>query len=234
MAGYYGARGVEGVLDDLYAKATALDDGRTKVALVTCDLIGLPISVVVEARKIIADATGIPADNVMISATHTHTGPAVLGDSLLDDLVTGGSKLSQEYTQDLPKRIAKAVEQANERLTAARISYGQENESGMSFIRRFWMKDGTVGWNPGKLNPNIIRPIGTIDPQVNVIYAETLGANSAGIADQMAADGSHPAATTEKKTAPDVRQLRQSSGHHGRHVGLGRFPGHARSATGRL
>ena len=35
------------------------------------------------------------------------------------------------------------------------------------------MKDGTVGWNPGKLNPNILRPIGAVDPQVNVVYAET-------------------------------------------------------------
>ena len=59
------------------------------------------------------------------------------------------------------------------RLTPARISYATENEPNISFIRRFWMKDGTVGWNPGKLNPNIIRPIGAIDPQVNVVYAET-------------------------------------------------------------
>jgi hypothetical protein len=35
------------------------------------------------------------------------------------------------------------------------------------------MKDGTVGWNPGKLNPNIIRPAGPIDPEVGVVYFET-------------------------------------------------------------
>ncbi len=35
------------------------------------------------------------------------------------------------------------------------------------------MKDGTVGWNPGKLNPNIIRPVSPIDPEVGVVYFET-------------------------------------------------------------
>ena len=198
MAGYYGARGSEGVLDDLYAKATVLDDGRTKVAMVTCDLIDLPRSVVVEARRIIVEKTGIPTGCVMISATHTHTGPALLGESSLDELVTGGSKLSHDYTEQLPKWIAQAVERANGRLTPARIFYGQETESGMSFIRRYWMKDGSVGWNPGKLNPNIIRPIGTIDPQVNVVYAETPG-NSSGTSDQITADGSHRTAASGSK-----------------------------------
>jgi hypothetical protein len=35
------------------------------------------------------------------------------------------------------------------------------------------MKDGTVGWNPGKLNPNILKPAGTIDPDVPVVYFES-------------------------------------------------------------
>jgi hypothetical protein len=33
--------------------------------------------------------------------------------------------------------------------------------------------DGAVGWNPGKLNPNIIRPVSPIDPEVGVVYFET-------------------------------------------------------------
>ena len=199
MAGYYSARGSQGVLDDLYAKAAILDDGKTRVAMVTCDLIGLPRSVVAEARRIIAQKTGLPQENTMISATHTHTGPAVLGDSALDNLVTGGSKLSQAYAEQLPKLIAQAVEQASGRLTPARISFGSRNEPDTSFIRRFWMKDGTVGWNPGKLNPNTLRPIGTIDPQVNVVYAETLGTKPSSTHDQMAADGSHHNEASDSK-----------------------------------
>ena len=173
MAGGYGRNESQGVLDDLYAKAAILDDGHASVALVACDVIGLTRSAVVEARRIIAEKTGIPADHVMISATHTHTGPVVIGDSTLDDMTSGGSQLSKDFAEQLPKSIAQAVEQAHGRLMPARIFYAQQDEPGISFIRRFWMKDGTIGWNPGQLNPNIIRPIGTIDPQVNVVYAET-------------------------------------------------------------
>jgi hypothetical protein len=31
------------------------------------------------------------------------------------------------------------------------------------------MKDGSVGWNPGKLNPDVVRPMSTIDPDVPIV-----------------------------------------------------------------
>jgi hypothetical protein len=175
MAGYYGKRGVQGVLDDLFAKAVVFNDGKTKVAMVVCDLLGLPRTVVVEARQLIEQKTGIPADHVMISATHTHTGPVIPGDSEIDNLVIGNDKHCQEYVRQLPKWIAESVEKADKQASAARVSFGSDKESGISFIRRFRMKDGSVAWNPGKLNPNIIQPIGTIDPQVNVVSVDSFG-----------------------------------------------------------
>jgi hypothetical protein len=174
LAGYYNAseRGSRGVLDDLYAKAAVFDDGQTKLALVVCDLIGLPRPVVAEARRLIREKTGMAEENVMLSATHTHTGPALTGESSLDDLVIKGSELSRDYTRGLPKLIAQAVEEAHARRVPARISRASANEPKLAFNRRFWMKDGRVGWNPGKLNPNTIRPIGPVDPEVGVLYVE--------------------------------------------------------------
>src|SRR4051794_17295092 len=67
MAGYYHARGAEGTLDDLHAKALVLDDGSTKVALVPLDLIPPTFTLTREARAQIATTTGFPAANVMIS-----------------------------------------------------------------------------------------------------------------------------------------------------------------------
>ncbi len=174
LAGYYYRRDCQGVLDDLYAKAMVLDDGKTAAAMVACDLIGLSRPVVAAARRIIQQQTGIPIDHIVISATHTHTAPVVVGDSALDDMTSGGSQLSKDYANQLPRWIAQAVQEAYGRRTPARVSYASEDESKMSFIRRFWMKDGTVAWNPGVRNPNTLRPIGVIDPQVNVVYAETV------------------------------------------------------------
>ena len=59
------------VHDELYARCLVLDDGRIRLALVVCDLLGLHRSVCVEARRLIQKATGIPPECVLISATPT-------------------------------------------------------------------------------------------------------------------------------------------------------------------
>ena len=173
MAGYYFERGAEGVLDDLYAKAAVLDDGQTKVAFVVCDLIGFPRNLVVEARKQIEAETGIPGDHVMISVTHSHTGPVIPSDSAMDELDGGTNALAITYARELPGRVAQAVAKAQAKLAPTQVSYARGSEDRMAFNRRYWMKDGTVGWNPGKLNPDIIRPVGPIDPEVGVVYFES-------------------------------------------------------------
>ncbi len=173
MAGYYYARGSEDVIDDLFAKAAVLDDGSTKVALVVCDLITLPRNTVLDARQLIEQQTGIPGGHVMISATHTHTGPSLSRGSVRDKQDGGTSDPARKYTLELPSRIAQAVAEANGKLKPAAVSCAREHEDRLAFCRRFWMKDGTVGWNPGKLNPNVIRPVSPIDPEVGVVYVET-------------------------------------------------------------
>jgi neutral ceramidase len=65
LAGYYHARGADGVIDDLFAKALVLDDGQTQAALVVCDLISVPRDTVVEARQLI-EQLSIPGRQVMI------------------------------------------------------------------------------------------------------------------------------------------------------------------------
>jgi neutral ceramidase len=173
MAGYYYARGSEDVLDDLYAKAAVLDDGSTKVALVVCDIISLPRNTVLDARQSIEQQTRIPGGHVMVSATHTHTGPSLSRGSERDKQDGGAGDQARKYTLELPSRIAQAVAEANGRLKPVAVSYAREHENRLSYCRRFWMKDGTVGWNPGKLNPNVIRPVSPIDPEVGVVYFET-------------------------------------------------------------
>jgi hypothetical protein len=173
LAGYYVARGADGVTDDLFAKALVLDDGKSRIALVACDLILVPRDAVVEARKAIEAQAKIPGDRVMVSATHTHTGPVMVRKSPRADLDGSKSEPAQAYAAALPGLIAKSVIEANAKLVPAKVSYARQQENRMSFNRRYWMKDGTVGWNPGKLNPNIVRPAGPIDPEVGVVYLET-------------------------------------------------------------
>lgn len=173
MAGYYYNRSAAGVHDDLHAKALVIERAGIKLAIVACDLSGMPRPIVDAARPLIAAATGIPPAHVMISATHTHTGPVLLVESSRYNVEGEMRQIGEAYARSLPAKIAEAVKLANDRLQPARLFAGIGREDSLTFNRRFHMKDGTVAWNPGKLNPNIVRPAGPIDPAVPVIYAET-------------------------------------------------------------
>jgi hypothetical protein len=172
MAGYYSARGAEGVHDDLFAKAIVLEKDGIKAVLVSLDLIGTHRNWVNLARQEIEKTTGIPAANIMISATHTHTGPELNSGGSRQSALGGNSDLSRRYTEELPGRIAEAVRQADKTLVPVQLSTARGREDSIAFNRRYLMKDGTVGWNPGLLNPNIVKPVGPIDPEVPVVWFE--------------------------------------------------------------
>jgi neutral ceramidase len=176
MAGYYHARGAEGTLDDLHAKALVIDDGSTKVALVTLDLISTTLSLTRDARAEIEKSTGIPGGNVMISATHAHTGPELADrgarSALAAETAIGANNVTTAYSASLPAKIAEAVRAAAGNLTNVMISCATGACEGIAFNRRYYLKDGTVAWNPGKLNPDVMRPAGATDPEVGVVLFE--------------------------------------------------------------
>ncbi len=172
MAGYYHERGADGVLDPLLSKALVLETGGQRAALIVLDLISISRSVTDQARAQIEKTTGIPGDHIMISATHTHTGPELAGRSRFSASMGGQKQLAVEYTGALPGKIAESVRTASERLQAARLSFASGRCEGLAFNRRYYMRDGSVAWNPGKLNPNIVRPAGPTDPEVEILYAE--------------------------------------------------------------
>jgi hypothetical protein len=174
MDGYYLPRESEGVDDDLYAKAIVFEQDGEKAAMVVCDLVTMSHSVTAEARRLIAASpAGIAPDHVMISATHTHTGPTILRNSARDPSEGEIGQRAKTYNSSLPQLIAKAVESANAKLSPVRVSAGLGHKEGLSFNRRYLMKDGKIGWNPGKLNPKIVRPTAGIDPDVPVVYFES-------------------------------------------------------------
>jgi hypothetical protein len=169
MAGYYSERGALGVHDDLHARAIVIEAGGRAAALVVLDLITTPRDVVEAARREIERTTRIRGGDVMISATHTHTGPVLDRNSAFG----GKSEMVRGYLAGLPARIAEAVRLAEARLAPAHVLSASGREDSIAFNRRYHMKDGTVGWNPGKLNPGIIKPAGTIDPEVPVVSFES-------------------------------------------------------------
>jgi neutral ceramidase len=178
MAGYYSTRLSTGTHDELFAKALVIESDGERAAFVVCDLISLPRQVVVEARKLTERLTGIPGDHVMISATHTHTGPALFSGSARSIFDGTNAAIVREYTAQLPFAIANAVAEAMSNLTNARLAAAVEKETNLSHNRRYQMRDGNVAWNPGKLNTNIVKAAGPIDPDVSVLCFDSLRTNS--------------------------------------------------------
>ncbi len=173
MAGYYATRLATGTHDPLNVKAIVFAQDGAKAALVALDLVTLARPTIVEARRLIASLTGVPPEAVMISATHSHTGPLLNGISTRNAVYGGDLEIAKNYTTTLAGKIAEAVRLAEIALTPAKLSVAIGREESLAFNRRFFMKDGSVGWNAGKLNPNIVRPAGPTDPAVPVVYAES-------------------------------------------------------------
>jgi hypothetical protein len=176
MAGYYHERGADGVLDPLFSKAIVIQSDRERVAFVALDIICVTREITNEARQLITQRIGIPGDHVMISATHAHTGPELARPSRRVSDMGGQDQAALQYTRELPGRIAETVSLANEHLQPAKLSRATGACEGLAFNRRYFMRDGSVGWNPGKLNPHIVIPAGPIDPEVGILYAEQPGA----------------------------------------------------------
>src|SRR5690242_15103612 len=88
--GGYGARvGVSlDVHDPLYVRTAVLSDGMASLVLAVCDLVGVSAPLVRMAREMIEQECGIPAANICISATHTHSGPAPLRTEGMEDYVS--------------------------------------------------------------------------------------------------------------------------------------------------
>jgi len=169
MAGYYYVRYNQGgTLDPLFAKAIVFEQGGARAAVVSLDLIGIPRDVVDKARVLVEGLTTVPGAHVIVSATHSHTGPE-MGSRAVNVDPAALAKWTQ-WRNGLPSRIADAVKAAESRLKPISLRAAIAKEDSVSFVRRFRMVDGSTGWNPGKLNPRIQAPLGEIDPKLTALF----------------------------------------------------------------
>jgi len=166
----------EHVHDELHARCLVLDDGKTKLALVVCDLLGMHRSVSIEARRLIQEATGIPPGNVRISSTHTHSAGSAVGTNRF----TNEQQLD-DYQLFVARRIADGVRRATTLLRPAEIAFGTVDIPEHLNNRRWFMREGSpqlvnpfgkidkVKMNPPGGSPDLIEPAGPIDPTVSFI-----------------------------------------------------------------
>ena len=159
--------GDRAVLLPLSARAIVFHQGDEKACLVSCDVIAISKETSDQIRQTASEKTGIPFSNIVIVATHNH-----------------GGAIHEHFVDKVVESIITAQEQC--RPTELFAGTGQEHR--VSFNRRFLMKDGTIRFNPGRtddgvsfdggfrfLNPDIIKPVGPIDPDIGIAQFKAKG-----------------------------------------------------------
>lgn len=167
LAGYFHSRISDTVERPLEAKALALESQGTTLLLISCDIIMMRADIVDEAKAGITAATGVPASHILVSATHTHYGPATVRRD-------GGIPVHEDFIARLIQGMVEAASGALARLEPARIGYGQSPVAGVCFNRRYLRTDGLVQFNPGRGRTDLIGPAGPIDPTVTGLIVERL------------------------------------------------------------
>ncbi len=175
MAGYYHERLATGVLDPLKAKAIVFHSGQEQVALVVCDLTGIAVDLSQEVRRQVFAKTGLPAEHVVVAATHSHTAPDYTKD-LYDYLAAtrSGTALPNAYAAKLIGGIVDAVVKAHSTAQPVIVEAGSVSQlEPVSFNRRFVMKDGSVRTWMRLDNPDVVRAAGPIDPEIGLLRIRT-------------------------------------------------------------
>jgi neutral ceramidase len=169
LDGYFTERLSTGVKDPLKAKALVFRQGNTRAVLVVCDVIGVPQSLTTEVRALAAARTGIPAANIAITATHTHTGPLFSGERARIFSEQAAAKYGTDplaavnYPEMLRDRLVEVIAAAAANVAPASLEFVSATEDRVSFNRRYHLKDGSVVTNPGIANPNVVRAAGPVD-----------------------------------------------------------------------
>ncbi len=162
LAGYFHRREADGILDPLLATAVLFDNGEKKAVYVSVDNLGMAQPLMNRLRQEVADRVGCDFEGVFISCTHTHLAPVTL-----DNL---GHQENDDYIEWLIKKVGDAAQLALNDLapvTKKLYTFGQVED--VAFIRRYYMKDGSIKTNPGAQNPDIVGPVGENDERSSLL-----------------------------------------------------------------
>ncbi|MCE5345310.1 MAG: neutral/alkaline non-lysosomal ceramidase N-terminal domain-containing protein [Bacteroidales bacterium] len=131
-----------GVHDDLYCNILILNDDSTKICLLGFDLVGIEYTTCEDIKKRIEKDSGIPSANIVMWATHTHSGPDI-GMRMYE----GTDNIVNAYLDDMTVRVVEGVIKADKEYEEVILKTGKAIVADLSFNRRLIKKDGSVVMN---------------------------------------------------------------------------------------
>ncbi|MDB5392338.1 MAG: Neutral ceramidase, partial [Planctomycetaceae bacterium] len=118
----------EGVAQDLYAKALAIQDEQgQRLVIVTTDLIGIPRDLRLKLAQQAQEKHKLPREGLWLNASHTHCGPElrmkrVSLDGPAED-VEQRLKVSLDYMARLEQQLIEIIGVALDKLEPANLDY---------------------------------------------------------------------------------------------------------------
>lgn len=153
------------VLDPLFARAAVFESGGVRIAVVQLDVLSVSHSLVTRFRERIETEHGFPGASVMVCATHSHAGPAVVNCGLVER--------DDAYVGTLIGKVGEVFGAALANLQPAELGFGRSDAAGVSFNRRVMMRNGTVRTHGCLSDPEAVGIEGPVDPEVSVLAARS-------------------------------------------------------------
>lgn len=175
MPGGFAANMAQSVHDPLVARSLVLDDASTIVGIVVVDNLGVAQETADEAKAAASAQCGIPIENILVAATHTHSAPA--------SNTKEGPEPAVAYRKVLVAGIAQSLVEAHAALRPAAVGAATHPLPEAVFNRRWFLKPGKMPPNPFggmdqvKMNPGttadiLDRPAGPTDPDITILSVE--------------------------------------------------------------
>ena len=122
------------------ARAIVVDDGRERIGIVVVDSCMMPRELLDEAKQLAAQQTGLKADRILISSTHTHTAPSSMG--------ALGTDADADYLPVLRAGIAEALAKAEANLEPAEVGWSKEHAAEFTALRRWIRRPDRLAEDP--------------------------------------------------------------------------------------
>lgn len=152
---------------ELRATAVVIERGE-KIALVACDILMIRRDYLDAAARRIEKEVGIPFDNILINATHTHHAPSTVS--------IHAYERDETFCGRVRDGIVAAVKAADKQLRAlppAEVVFRLGEESSVGQNSRLLLEDGTIYWTGRR--DDVVRPTGPFDPELPVIAFREVG-----------------------------------------------------------
>lgn len=193
LNGYYRERYAERVIEPLYVSAVAYSDGENTAITMSLDISEILQRDTDEIRAKVAKHTGLPFEAVFLACIHTHTAPVI-------SEIPGFFKRDEKYYDDFCNKICNCAAEAINDMKDSVVSVGRGTVEGITFIRRYRMKDGTTVTNPKpEVLDQVEGPIGEADKTVQLIKIQREGAPDIAIVHY----ANHPDVIGGKGICPD-------------------------------